>query len=433
MKNRLTIALIIIALSIPSASADIVFDASGYLNNSTFADVSLDHENFNAIYYLQNTGVVQGDSGQSTDVKNYRPTDNINRAEFLKMTIEGNNIPVSSTQESCFPDVPAGEWYAPYICTAKNEGWINGYPDGTFKPAQTINEIESIKILGEVTGWEIENRPGAEWYEAYLEPAKDRNIVPQDDISALMTRGDIAELVFRNTQVDTLQISNYDPKYDAALFDLADIPITGPLAPGSLMGPMGPLGDQGISDNDGPFAKGGAELLTPSFFDENYCYFSDQGDFSGDNLDFLKDYTQEDLDKYVEGSYADEYGKMFCYSGIASTDLVYFEDWMREFYNWMCWDLPNTESETYNEIFCWVSEKDFEIPPIPVASGPKVAIEVIDKADFAIMPDWEDVKLLEFNNKSLIDQNIPIDGLDLYNYGTGDAYGLKRLTIKDND
>ncbi len=435
MRNKLILFLVFFAFLTPSAvAADVMFDASGYLNNSMFGDVSMDHENFNAIYYLKNTGVVQGDSGQTTEVVDYRPGDNINRAEFLKMTIEGNDIPVSSNQESCFPDVPAGEWYTPYICTAKDEGWINGYPDGTFKPAQTINEIESIKILGEVTGWEIENRPGAEWYEPYLEPAQEMNIVPQEDIGALMTRGDIAELVFRNTQVDILQVPNYDPKWDGALFDIADIPITGPLAPGGLMGHGGPLGDLGISDDDGPFGdEGEAELLTPAFFDENYCYFSDQGDFSGDNLDFLKDYTQEDLDKYVEGSYADEYGKMFCYTGVASTHLIYFDYWMRDMFDWMCWNLPDAENKDYDEIFCWVSEKEYELPPITVASGPQVEMEVIDKPDFAILPDWKEVEILEFNVKSLLDQDIPINGVDLFNYGPGDAYGIEKLAIRDGD
>ena len=53
---------------------------------------------------------------------------------------------------------------------------MGGYPDGNFKPDQTINEVEALKILGEVMDWELEETEG-EWYEPYLAVGEETNIV----------------------------------------------------------------------------------------------------------------------------------------------------------------------------------------------------------------------------------------------------------------
>lgn len=39
--------------------------------------------------------------------------------------------------ENCFEDVE-DEWFAPYVCYAKEKGWVTGYPDGTFKPENNV-------------------------------------------------------------------------------------------------------------------------------------------------------------------------------------------------------------------------------------------------------------------------------------------------------
>jgi len=76
----------------------------------------------------------------------FRPETPINRAELIKilMPVAGKSL-VPATAP-CFPDVPMGMWYTDYVCTAKAKGWIAGYPDGTFKPEARLNRAEAAKI-----------------------------------------------------------------------------------------------------------------------------------------------------------------------------------------------------------------------------------------------------------------------------------------------
>ena len=77
----------------------------------------------------------------------YKPLNTINRAEFSKIVAEaafGKEIDANKT--NCFPDVK-NEWFARYVCLLKEKGVIGGYPNGNFAPANNINFAESAKIL----------------------------------------------------------------------------------------------------------------------------------------------------------------------------------------------------------------------------------------------------------------------------------------------
>lgn len=408
------------------------------VHNSMFADVELAHENYNAIYYLKNTGVIQGYSVEDAKIPDYKPGTNINRAEFLKIVMEGNEIELAADYESCFPDVPGHEWFTGYVCKAKEEGWINGYPDGKFKPEQTINEVEAVKILAEVLDWEKpELNENAQWYDYYLQPAEEKKIVPNEDINAKMTRGDIAELVFRNSLVNELDVAFYDEKWEPNLFEKEEIPLTGQLGPGGIFGPGGPLGASGAFVDGGVFdqEKGKVELIPESYFKDNFCYFSNEGEFSGDNLAFLKDYTKEDLDKYVTGAIIDEFGQMFCYSGIAATDLQLFDEQMREEFDILCWrepDFASKETDGWDEILCWARQRD-DLEILPVNEKLGLSIELVDLPDFAVDPDASQVEILRFKVNSLGGQEGGISGLDLQNYGQNDPYVIDQLLVKDNN
>lgn len=198
--------------------------SSDALSGLLFSDVKQDDEKFDAIYFLSNTGVIEGYLKEGSSDREYRPENDINRAEFLKLIIEGTNKADFVEVSGCFPDVPDDEWYAPYVCLAKENGWISGYPDGTFKPEQTINEAEALKILGNVMDWEITTASqGEEWYELYLNYAEEKNLLSDKEVSELMTRGDIADVVFKNIQVKTFDGLPYDKELIDDLYYYYDI------------------------------------------------------------------------------------------------------------------------------------------------------------------------------------------------------------------
>ena len=46
-----------------------------------------------------------------------------------------------------FSDVQSSDWFYQTVSTAQNEGWISGYPDGTFRPHTSVTEAEFAMML----------------------------------------------------------------------------------------------------------------------------------------------------------------------------------------------------------------------------------------------------------------------------------------------
>lgn len=108
----------------------------------------------------------------------FKPKDPINRAEFLKLAFRsrGSNEPAGG---SCFTDVPEDAWFAPYVCAARRREIVNGYDDGTFKPGQTVNTVEALKMLLLVYGHETSEPPGEQWYKPYVTVFDRTNVLPK--------------------------------------------------------------------------------------------------------------------------------------------------------------------------------------------------------------------------------------------------------------
>ncbi|MBO4991565.1 MAG: S-layer homology domain-containing protein [Firmicutes bacterium] len=62
-------------------------------------------------------------------------------AKFSQVVYNGGNS---------FADTPESHWAARFISLAENQGWVNGYPDGTFKPDQRITRTEAITLINRV-------------------------------------------------------------------------------------------------------------------------------------------------------------------------------------------------------------------------------------------------------------------------------------------
>lgn len=181
---------------------------------ASFSDLEESHKNYDAIIYLQEHGIVNGYSDNT-----FKPDNSINRAEFLKIIIEGSNIDLDVTRETPFPDVNHSAWYSPYLKKAYAEGWINGYPDGTFKPEQTINKVEALKVLGKVQNWQLPTNIDEksfndvvidEWYSPYITYAKEHNLLEEANLyfpAMLMTRAKISEIIYRTEQSEASETS----------------------------------------------------------------------------------------------------------------------------------------------------------------------------------------------------------------------------------
>ena len=106
-----------------------------------FPDILPWLEGYEAILALRDRDIISGYPDGT-----FRPDNGINRAEFIKILVAGFRNDALRDEARCFRDV-SREWFAQYVCAAKRLGWIEGYADGTFRPEQQINRAEAMKIL----------------------------------------------------------------------------------------------------------------------------------------------------------------------------------------------------------------------------------------------------------------------------------------------
>lgn len=163
------------------------------LYNEPMYDVE-GHRYEDSILFIYDEGIVNGYEDGS-----YKPDQVLNRAELLKIVVEAVYVDEfkSFSSDKCFDDVPAGEWYTQYVCFAKDQGIVEGYGDGTFRPTDSINLVEALKIALEVYNYDYpESSP---WYEGLYKTAADYDFIPPDfdDYSDYVHRGQMAELITR--------------------------------------------------------------------------------------------------------------------------------------------------------------------------------------------------------------------------------------------
>ena len=78
----------------------------------------------------------------------------VTRAEFVKMLMAASPVSVGDvTYVSPYPDVPAAHWAAPYVEAAVTAGYVTGYLDGTFRPANTITLAEGVVMALRLLGY----------------------------------------------------------------------------------------------------------------------------------------------------------------------------------------------------------------------------------------------------------------------------------------
>lgn len=172
----------------------------------SFPDVPEDHENYEAIEYLDTNGVIDGYEDGT-----FGPDNPVNRAEAMKMVVGALKIDFKDSYEEVFSDVPENEWYFPYVMSGHKEGIINGYEDGTFKPSNEVNLAELLKIIVLAADVELNTKikddvfidvPSTVWYAPHALYARNYNIILPDEFGYLhaeqsMTRAKVAEIIYR--------------------------------------------------------------------------------------------------------------------------------------------------------------------------------------------------------------------------------------------
>ena len=115
-----------------------------YSTTSGFRDVASGSWYNTYVATLNNAGVI-------TDSSNgyFRPNEAITRAELAAMLA---NFTETAGAANYFNDVSASYWAANAIAICAKLGWINGYPDGTFRPDKNVTRAELMAMINRATG-----------------------------------------------------------------------------------------------------------------------------------------------------------------------------------------------------------------------------------------------------------------------------------------
>lgn len=115
-----------------------------YSTTSGFRDVASSSWYNTYVATLNNAGVI-------TDSSNgyFRPNEAITRAELAAMLAKFSE---TTGAANYFNDVSAKYWAANAIAICAKLGWINGYPDGTFRPDKNVTRAELMAMINRATG-----------------------------------------------------------------------------------------------------------------------------------------------------------------------------------------------------------------------------------------------------------------------------------------
>lgn len=146
--------------------------------DNNFSDVAKGKWYNRAISTLAKAGIIKGDPAGT-----YRPGDPITRAEMAAIIARFGDFKEGG---KTFNDI-SGHWAQKYIELAASNGWINGNPDGTFKPNNNITRAETVAMINRVldrqtkdvsdllpvsqmTNWS-DNMDTAKWYYRDMQEA----------------------------------------------------------------------------------------------------------------------------------------------------------------------------------------------------------------------------------------------------------------------
>ncbi|QQR55439.1 septal ring lytic transglycosylase RlpA family protein [Candidatus Peregrinibacteria bacterium] len=192
-----------------------------------YTDLHENNEYYTAIYTLTDQGTLSGYEDGS-----FQALKEVNRVEALKMILvsTGHSEELTHAERAPFSDLEEDSWYVPYVNYAYEAGFISGDPEGTFRPQDTVNRAEALKMLINAAD-DRSQLPTIEndtWYTAYLDYAIEHAfLIPNANgdytPEALLSRGELAELIYRfQSHPYTGEVEYGDATYYGYSFDGAN-------------------------------------------------------------------------------------------------------------------------------------------------------------------------------------------------------------------
>ncbi len=211
------------------------FMATAY---GAFSDVPSTHPYKGAIDELSSLQVVRGYSDGT-----FHPEKSVNRAEMMKLLYSATGKIPSSGPLGCFKDVVRESWYEAIVCDAASSGnrFVQGYSNGTFRPAATVSRVEAIAMIMKVFEFSVpamteESKRSiafvdvstSAWYAAPVSYAFQLGLLPINGSSsayfypnAEVSRGEASQLIWNAIQAKNRQAPVMDVQQESSASSVA--------------------------------------------------------------------------------------------------------------------------------------------------------------------------------------------------------------------
>lgn len=117
---------------------------------------------------------------------------------MMVLILLGSNLSFGSTLKVNLIDVKPTDWYMPTVAKLIDLGGIQGYPDGSFKPNNSMTKAEFIKTLVISLGESEASKSNEHWASGYISKAESIKLLEKDksgNIDKDISRLEAAEIV----------------------------------------------------------------------------------------------------------------------------------------------------------------------------------------------------------------------------------------------
>ncbi len=140
--------------------------------SQVYTDIDKKYWASNAIMFLTKKGIIKGYPDNT-----FRPDETVTRAEFVTMLVKLLNMDSATDAALPYSDMKNNHWAYKNIKISNDAGLIKGYPDGTFKPENTVKKAEVMSIASKISNinYDLSDKE----VNAVLDPYFDKDYVPK--------------------------------------------------------------------------------------------------------------------------------------------------------------------------------------------------------------------------------------------------------------
>jgi CubicO group peptidase (beta-lactamase class C family) len=147
-----------------------------------FKDVPATSWAFAAVADLSARGLVTGEADGL-----FHPEQPLTRAAFAALLCTSLGVQSPAPASDPFRDVPAGHWAAGSIAAAVSNGWLSGYPGGTFRPDDPVSMAQALAVIARSQAWQdtavtpYADVPSSSWFAPAVAACFARGIIRSPD------------------------------------------------------------------------------------------------------------------------------------------------------------------------------------------------------------------------------------------------------------